>query len=301
MKIRTLTMAILLGMSALCSLMTGAKADWAPGDWVQGEVKWWWKYVYPGGQPEGGRGPHWLQIVDVKIGARTPTAAAAVYPVVFTLQNKSTDTYRGGEDLQIKGFCDPSPQPWQPFAINRMITPVLKAGEKFTFQAWAPAPQNDRGNYFLLLSLEQISDIRRFFGYFGFEGSTDPSQTVEIQFLLGDGNVGYTTYARTDNEGGFLLPAAPAGFPMVAVKGDKWLRKIMPVVPDKPLDVVLPAGDANGDNSIDVLDLDILIKHFDTSRGSELYDIGGDLNCDGWIDVFDLDLLIRNFDLMGDA
>lgn len=61
----------------------------------------------------------------------------------------------------------------------------------------------------------------------------------------------------------------------------------------------LNAGDANGDNAVDVLDLDKLIGAFDSHPGGANWDENADFNHDDSVDVFDLDLLIRNFDAQG--
>jgi alpha-tubulin suppressor-like RCC1 family protein len=64
---------------------------------------------------------------------------------------------------------------------------------------------------------------------------------------------------------------------------------------------LLRAGDANDDNSVDVLDLDQLIQAFDSGPGAPNWNPGADFNGDGSVDVLDLDLLVRNFDVQGDA
>jgi Tol biopolymer transport system component len=63
---------------------------------------------------------------------------------------------------------------------------------------------------------------------------------------------------------------------------------------------LLRAGDANDDNSVDVLDLDLLIQAFDSTPGASNWSPMADFNGDSSVDVLDLDLLIRNFDQSGD-
>ena len=63
----------------------------------------------------------------------------------------------------------------------------------------------------------------------------------------------------------------------------------------------LLGGDANDDNSVDVLDLDQIIQSFDRCLGDDGFIVSADFNCDGCVDVLDLDILIRNFDKFGDS
>ncbi|MEO0530762.1 MAG: dockerin type I domain-containing protein [Planctomycetota bacterium] len=59
-------------------------------------------------------------------------------------------------------------------------------------------------------------------------------------------------------------------------------------------DVVAPfPGDANGDGTVDLLDLDILGSNFGTPSGATFAD--GDFNGDGTVDLLDLDILGGNF------
>jgi hypothetical protein len=105
--------------------------------------------------------------------------------------------------------------------------------------------------------------------------------------------------------GVFTFADIPPGTYDVAVKGYKWLQRVAYDVNTSSnnvlnLRVFLLAGDANDDNSVDVLDLDRLIQAFDTMQGDANWNPGADFNCDDSVDVLDLDLLIQNFDLLGD-
>ncbi|MEO0530279.1 MAG: hypothetical protein AAF266_06835 [Planctomycetota bacterium] len=66
------------------------------------------------------------------------------------------------------------------------------------------------------------------------------------------------------------------------------------LIVDDPL-----AGDANGDGSVDLLDLDILGSNFGTMGGATFGD--GDFNGDGNVDLLDLDVLGANFGATADA
>jgi plastocyanin len=105
-------------------------------------------------------------------------------------------------------------------------------------------------------------------------------------------------------DGAFTVGNLPAKNYTLRVKGMSWLANSLAVnttngsVTD--LDVgMLRGGDANDDNSVDVLDLDQLIQSFDKCHGDTGYIEGADFNCDHCVDVLDLDILIRNFDQQG--
>jgi Regulator of chromosome condensation (RCC1) repeat len=103
----------------------------------------------------------------------------------------------------------------------------------------------------------------------------------------------------------FSFTNVPPGEYDVAVKGSKWLQRTIHVNTTNNnilnLRIFLLTGDANDDNSVDVLDLDALIQAFDTVEGDANWNGNADFNCDESVDVLDLDVLIQNFDLQGDA
>ena len=106
--------------------------------------------------------------------------------------------------------------------------------------------------------------------------------------------------------GAYSVSGVPAGTYSVALKGAKNLRVLVPnVVISGSAGTVpnaeLPAGDANGDNSVDSSDFSVLIGCFNTSgsvAGSG-YDATADFNFDGSVDSSDFALLIGQFNNMG--
>ncbi|MDW8207409.1 MAG: S8 family serine peptidase [Chloroherpetonaceae bacterium] len=138
------------------------------------------------------------------------------------------------------------------------------------------------------------------------EGVADTRQPVT--FTLHPVSSG-TPVVRTltlDASGAFALEDLPPGHYRLAVKGAKWLRRVLPVDLThgslSGIEIALAAGDANNDNVVDVLDLAELIAAFDATPGAANWNEGrADLNCDNVVDVLDLDLLVRNFDAQGDA
>ena len=93
----------------------------------------------------------------------------------------------------------------------------------------------------------------------------------------------------------------------MAIKGAKNLRRVLPGVivggaTTALPDVNLPAGDANGDNSVDSSDFGLLIGAFnsDAAISGSGYDATADFNFDGVVDSSDFGLLIGEFNNDGD-
>jgi hypothetical protein len=131
------------------------------------------------------------------------------------------------------------------------------------------------------------------------------AQEVTFEFRPRNGEPAFTRLVSVSADGTFApIEDVVAGQYDVAIKGPRNLRKTVEVNtlsgPVSDLTALLKAGDANNDNSVDVLDLDRLIQTFDKCQGDAGYNAGADFNGDNCADVLDLDLLIRNFDLLGD-
>jgi hypothetical protein len=161
------------------------------------------------------------------------------------------------------------------------------------------------------------STIRTLYGNVPLEEANFPegrATTVTFQFfdaatnaLLFTRNATVGTNQGTQ-KGFFSIPDLPLGNYNVCVKGNRWLAVSFPLNATSTGDItlaagtipVLKSGDANNDNSIDVLDLDRLIQAFDAVPGMPNYNEQADFNADNSVDVLDLDILIRNFDQVGD-
>lgn len=138
------------------------------------------------------------------------------------------------------------------------------------------------------------------------EECADLVQPITFTFLPSDDTPIITRNVTLDSGGGFQLPYLPAKSYNVLLKGEKWLavtRSVNLTAGNLTnLTAQLLTGDANNDNSVDVLDLDALIQAFDSVEGDPNWNGGAaDFNCDGSVDVLDLSLLILNFDKAGDS
>lgn len=85
----------------------------------------------------------------------------------------------------------------------------------------------------------------------------------------------------------------------VLIKAPKFLAKKITLTTDACNHFIgnleLPAGDANDDNAVNIIDLNRVLIHFAGTNAT------GDLNGDGVVDVFDLNITLRNFGQTGDT
>jgi hypothetical protein len=142
-------------------------------------------------------------------------------------------------------------------------------------------------------------------GVISLEDAVDGAQSVTLEFRPTDNSATFQKNITLAADGSFTVRDIPLKNYNIAIKGAKWLRKVVSVdatlAPVADITTTLKAGDANNDNSVDVLDLDRLIQTFDKCQGDAGFLTGADFNCDDCADVLDLDILIRNFDATGDA
>ena len=105
--------------------------------------------------------------------------------------------------------------------------------------------------------------------------------------------------------GTFMIPAVPNDTYDVTIQGGKNLRvflrnQFISQIGYLP-PVTLPAGDANGDNSVDSTNFGVLIGAFNSSASvpGSGYDATADFNFDGVVDSTDFGLLIGEFGSVG--
>ncbi len=126
--------------------------------------------------------------------------------------------------------------------------------------------------------------------------------TVTLEFRLAGGN--FTRTVVLNAAGTYTLTGIPKANYMVAIKGVKWLRKVLAVNTTggnaSGVNTTLKGGDANGDNIVDINDLLLLIGSYNQVRGIGNYTASTDFNNDGVDDISDLLLLISNYNQLGD-
>lgn len=109
----------------------------------------------------------------------------------------------------------------------------------------------------------------------------------------------HSDLATLNASGGYTLTGVPAGTYDIAVKFPNWLRQVLPnrvvVGPTTTgVDFTLRNGDADGNNSVDLADLNSVLTYFGNAGGA------GDLTWNGSVDLVDLNIVLTNFGLQGD-
>ena len=118
-----------------------------------------------------------------------------------------------------------------------------------------------------------------------------------------DGLPSFTRTALLASDGSFSLTGIQGNTYRVLIKTPRNLQKavLLDMTSGNAIvNMTLPAGDVNGDNSVNLDDLGLLSDAFDTKPGDDLYNSDADLNYDGNVNLDDLGLLALNFDTDGD-
>jgi len=137
------------------------------------------------------------------------------------------------------------------------------------------------------------------------QAAVDQAQPLSFRFTPQDGTPAFTLVATLNSDRTFSLSGLPAKEYDVHIKGRKWLTKKISVDMRggdvTGINVTLRGGDANDDDSGDILDLLLLIAHYNQTREDVGYLEAADFNCDEACDIIDLLLLVGNYNRIGDA
>jgi choice-of-anchor C domain-containing protein len=135
------------------------------------------------------------------------------------------------------------------------------------------------------------------------QNAVNQAQTLLFEFRAVDNGAPLQRMVTLNPNRTYTISDLPRKSYTVWIKGEKWLAETLSVDTTNGnvsnANVTLRGGDANNDNSVDVLDLDRLIQAFDSDPSASNWNTGADFNCDEWVDVLDLDLIIHNFDQTG--
>ena len=189
---------------------------------------------------------------------------------------------------------------------------VLRVSGSNTYTLTATPEQTTSGMRAPLNAVQIIAVGRTVSGTVTLEGAVNPAQP--LTFIFRDVATGNPLLTRTQtlapvvgaSSGTFQFTGLPAAKYNLAIKGAINLRKVVPVSTVsgdvKNVVAILPAGDANNDNSVDSTDFGILIGAFNTSASvpGSGYDATADFNFDGLVDSTDFGLLIGEFNNVGD-
>ena len=169
-----------------------------------------------------------------------------------------------------------------------------------------------RAALYLILSSQQYqvsgsgTVIQSVAGSVNYPDVVNKAQTLRFEFRPANGDTSFVRTATLDSSGAFRLPYLPPGKYNVAVSGPVFLQKVVSVDTTtgdvSGLSVPLLAGDANGDNLIDVLDFGVLVNAYGSTQADPTsgYDPQADFNRDGSVDALDFGVMVNNYGIKGD-
>ena len=144
-------------------------------------------------------------------------------------------------------------------------------------------------------------------GTIAFESLNPLARTQAVSFTLrpvGGGMV-ITRTAQVNAGGTYSLAGVPRGIYDVRIKGIRNLAQIVRADLTNGnaigVNVLLPGGDADDNNVIDIGDFGILVNAYNGVDYEEQngYDIRADFNGDGRVDIADFGILVNNYNLAG--
>jgi hypothetical protein len=132
------------------------------------------------------------------------------------------------------------------------------------------------------------------------------SVPVKVELYTTGNPTPIETYtATTNNNGQFTITGVPTGTFNIKVKSSHTLARVLTdqvlVLPNNTINFgTLLEGDANDDNSVDLLDFSILLATYNKFLGNAGYDPRADFNNDDAVDLLDFSLLLPNYNLNGE-
>ena len=151
-----------------------------------------------------------------------------------------------------------------------------------------------------------MAPSRNITGSVTLESAVNAVQSVSFTFRPNNGGPNFARTATLNADKTFSLTGIPGNAYTVHIKGTKWLAKNVSVDATNSdvsgVTATLKAGDANGDNVVDIGDFGVLVNAYngDRSVSGSGYDPAADFNDDGVVDVGDFGILVNNYNLSGD-
>ncbi len=129
------------------------------------------------------------------------------------------------------------------------------------------------------------------------------NQRIDLTFYS-VGHLAFTRSVTVSADAYIEVSDLPRRNYTLRIQGGKWLQHQMNIdltnIDKTDLNVTLLAGDANGDNAVDIADLLLLIAHYNKVAPASGYLAAADFNCDDINDISDLLLLIANYNKIGE-
>lgn len=142
-------------------------------------------------------------------------------------------------------------------------------------------------------------------GHITLQNAVNQAQPLTFEFRPTDATQPFVRAVTLNADRTFSLAGIPRKAYHVRIKGAKWLAKVLTVDTTNgdvsEVNTTLRAGDANNDNAVDIVDLLLLIAHYNQVSPNAGYVEAADSNCDGITDIVDLLLLIGNYNMLGDS
>lgn len=136
------------------------------------------------------------------------------------------------------------------------------------------------------------------------EGSQNSAQSLTFEFRPRPSGTAFARTQTLSGNGAFSFTDIPRGDYDVAIKGRKWLQRVVRVNAGAGnvtnVAATLKAGDVTNDNVVDITDLLTLIAHYNAVSPSGQYLEAADLDNNGTNDISDLLLLISHYNQMGE-
>lgn len=127
--------------------------------------------------------------------------------------------------------------------------------------------------------------------------------TIPINAQLRIGGTITPITIALQNNGSYLLTDIDIGLYDISFKASHWLRKTITnvaVYEDTTVNVSLINGDVDGDNDVDLRDLNLLAKAIGSRPNTHRWNPNADLNGDNKVNVKDIKILRNNLGLVGD-
>lgn len=203
-------------------------------------------------------------------------------------------------------------------SLNGLVDtqPLNFTGEQSTASAnWKalPAFNSDTPSRFSLtlpsLSVTTISASivapAQISGSIALESCFNPAQPLTFEFRP-IGGAFFSRNVTMGADGSFSIGALPRASYRIAIKGSKWLQRVVSVDTTggdvAGVAAALLAGDADNNNRVDMSDFSILVSAYnsDAKIPGSGYVPAADFNCDDSVDATDFGLLVGNYGVQGD-
>ena len=137
------------------------------------------------------------------------------------------------------------------------------------------------------------------------QGNVNAAVPLIFTFRPVNGSASFTRNVTSAANGTYSVTDVPRQNYTLAIKGNKWLAKVLPVDNTNgdvsEVSAMLLAGDGNNDNFADIADLLLLIAHYNQVAPNAGFSDAADFNSDGVNDITDLLLLVANYNKQGDS